>query len=115
MSGSVCTDPDVLAAPGVGCWSYGVGILIIGSKECAISSWFPGLGVAARLAICGRGEKEKLGEKGRLRVFMLLLLTLRLEVALGGVKGGCDVCGTLGSCAFESTDDDGPAISVTGG
>ena len=32
LSGSVCADPDVLAAPGVACCSYGVGILNIGSR-----------------------------------------------------------------------------------
>lgn len=38
LSGSVCADPDVLAPPGVG-WSYGVGMLSMGSNATLESSW----------------------------------------------------------------------------
>jgi hypothetical protein len=50
-----------------------------------------GLGVADRLAICGIGEKEKMGEKGRFRLLLVLVLLI-VGDALGGVKGGRDLC-----------------------
>jgi hypothetical protein len=49
------------------------------------------LGVADRLAICGIGEKEKMGEKGRFRLLLVLVLLIE-GGALGGVKGGRDLC-----------------------
>jgi hypothetical protein len=100
LSGSVCADPDVLAAPGVG-WSYGVGMLSMGSNVW-LDPCCSGLGVGARLASCGNGENEKFGENGRLRLpralrllllFVSLLLVPTAEEALGGVKGGRDIWG----------------------
>jgi hypothetical protein len=112
FSGSVCAESDVLAAPGVGCCSYGVGILSMGSKALFELSRFCGAGDGARLAICGRGEKEKLGENGRLLLMLLLLAGgLREADAFGGVKGGRDVCGGLASWILGPLDNEGPASS----
>lgn len=93
LSGSVCTDaPDVLPAPGVGCWSYGVGILSIGSKWIRwLLSWFwlrfavRGTGDGARLANCGSGENEKFGEKGRASPPPLALGGFKELLGNGGV------------------------------
>jgi hypothetical protein len=62
----------VLPAPGVACWSYGVGMLSIGSKCIADFSWpckfaARATGEGARLANWGSGEKEKLGLYGMVR------------------------------------------------
>lgn len=127
MSGSVCTDPpEVLAPPGVGCWSYGVGMLSMGSKaefelscggcDCALL----GIGVAERLGICGRGEKEKFGEKGRLRLFTepLLLFEIWFVIPLveGGVKGGRDAAGEGTRLALVSlVETNAPAEGAVGG
>jgi hypothetical protein len=61
-------------------------MLSMGSK--AAWSMFAGPGDGARLAICGRGENEKLGEKAKFRPVFALDGMLRVAVMLGGVNGG---------------------------
>jgi hypothetical protein len=86
-------------------------MLSIGSKAL---SWFVGPGDGARLASWGSGEKEKLGEKGILRVVVEFEGPLREEVVLGGEKGriAADdglVSSGLGSRDAERAPPDAPS------
>jgi hypothetical protein len=70
----------------------------------------PGVGVGARLGICGRGEKLKLGENGRFR-----LLEGRPLVEVG-VNGGREVAGEMALCGFASWVESGrPTVWSLGG
>jgi hypothetical protein len=69
-------------------------MLSMGSKCSEMLSWFRlrfagrGTGDGARLANCGNGEKEKLGENGRASAPPLVCGGFSELLGKGGVKGG---------------------------
>lgn len=80
----------MLPAPGVVCWSYGVGMLSMGSKCIAdLSRPFRfavrATGDGAKLANCGSGENEKLGLNGMVRPVPLVPGKFRELLYGGGV------------------------------
>lgn len=74
-----------------------------------------GRGDGAKLANCGSGEKEKLGEKGRLKAEELLSGTLRDAVATGGVRGGAGGCAGLVSVDSEIRGSGNTVMGANGG